>query len=407
MNQGIIWALCSILVLLNGCARQKLDWYSPYRGLHSLHEGDIVHLSTGVKVTQEQLIEMLHGARVVYVSEAHDNMRCHEVQLSILQALSERYPGQVAVGMEMLQRPSQEVANQWSSGELDEKSFVKVWTENWSNDFRFYRPILQYVRDNKIPLIALRASDEWVNKTKEGGAGSQSASAEEILPELDLDDPYHRSHVEAVFSKHPHGKQNFESFYAVQVLWDESMAQSIAEYLQGDEGKDKRIVIFAGGHHVEYGYGIPRRLFRRVPVPYAIVLPITIRMPPDKRHKVMDITFPEIPFRPGDFAWIVGFDDLSDETVYLGVMIRDTDDGLKVMGTLKNSTAKRIGLEKDDIIVAMDGEPVETKFDLTYLIGKKKPGDEGIIEIMRDKEPLTFGVTFESGGKLEHPKSPR
>jgi uncharacterized iron-regulated protein len=401
MKRRIIGAFC--LILLAGCARHHVDWESPYRELSSLREGEILHLSTGVTVSKEELIDMLDGVRVVYVGEAHDNMKCHEVQLKILQALSERYPGEVALGMEMLQRPSQDAADQWIAGELDEKSFFKIWADNWSNDFDYYRDILRYVRDHNIPLIALRASDDWMEEARQGSNTGPPEEKEEAIPELDLADPYHRSHIESVFQKHPHKKQDFDAFYRVQVLWDESMAQSIAEFLESDEGRDKRVVVFAGGHHVQYGYGIPRRLFRRFPLPYAIVLPTTVRMPPDKRHKVMPVTFPEIPFRPGDFAWIVGYEDLTEKKVSLGVMIRDTDDGLKVMGILKNSTAKKIGLKKEDIITAMDGEPIQTRFDLTYLIGMKKPGDQGIIEVLRDNEPLSFDVTFETRKKLAAP----
>jgi uncharacterized iron-regulated protein len=399
MKQKMIWVFC--LILLAGCARHEVDWRSPYTGLGSLHEGDILHLPTGVKVTEEQLIDMLAGVRIVYVGEAHDNAKCHEVQLSILKALSERYPGEIAVGMEMLQRPSQEAVNRWISGELDEKSFVKVWIDNWSDNFDLYRDILHYVRDHKIPLVALRASDEWMEKARAGDTDGQTENAEEALPELDLEDPYHRSHLEAVFKKHPHGGKDFESFYRIQVLWDESMAQSLAEFLETKEGQNKRILVFAGSHHVEYGYGIPRRLFRRLPVPYAIVLPITVHMPDDKMPKLMDVTLPEIPLRPGDFAWIVGFDDLSDQKVYLGVMIRDTDDGVKVVGALKNSTAKEIGLQKDDIIVALDDEPIKTKFDLTYLLGLRKPGDQGVLKVLREGQPLSFDVTFESISALK------
>jgi hypothetical protein len=241
-----------------------------------------------------------------------------------------------------------------------------------------------------------------MERTRKGDLDASLSEEEEDLPQLDLEDPYHRSHIEAVFKKHPHGAENFEAFYRVQVLWDESMAQGIAEFLESPVGQDKRVLVFAGGHHVQYGYGIPRRVFRRTPLPYATILPMTVRMPSDKRHKLMPVSFPEIPFRPADFAWIVGYEDLSKEKVYLGVMIRDTDDGVKVMGTLKNSTAEKLGLQKEDIITAMDGQPIETKFDLTYVIGLKKPGDEGVIEIKRDNEPLTYNITFESRSKLDH-----
>jgi uncharacterized iron-regulated protein len=383
---------------LEGCGmlapRHKLGWQSPYTEVTSLEEGDIIHLPTGVKVSKEQLMNMLASARIVYVGETHDNMNAHQVQLEILKALSERYPGRVAVGMEMLKRPSQKVADEWSSGKLDEKEFVRTWVKDWSNDFEYYRDILQYVREKNTPLLALRAPDDWVERIKKDESALEPGDEGEKLPDMDLEDPYHRAHTEAVFGSHPRGTQSFEDFYKVQVLWDESMAQSIAEYLLTEEGRDKTMVIFAGGQHVEYGFGIPRRVFRRLPLPYAIVLPVAIHISPEKENKLMDVTMPDIPLLPADFAWIVSYQGLEDQKVYLGVMIKETEDGVKILGAMKTSVAEEAGLQKDDVITAFDGEPIKTTFDLTYLIGLKKPGDKGIIEVLRGDVPLRFEVTF-------------
>jgi len=128
---------------------------------------------------------------------------------------------------------------------------------------------------------------------------------------------------------------------------------------------------------------------------------MTVHITPEKRHKFMAVTMPEIPLRPGDFAWIVSYEDLSDQKVHLGVIIRDTQDGVKVLGTIKNSTADEVGLKKNDIITALSGEPIETKFDLTYLLGLKKPGEKGVIEVLRDKTPLRFELTFQASQNLE------
>lgn len=383
-------------IFFAGCAGYKLNWQSPYKDLSSLKEGDIVHLPTGVKVTKDQLIDILSGARIIYVGEVHDNINSHNVQLQILKALAERNPQKIAVGMEMLKRTSQVSADLWTSGKLKEKDFMRMWVEDWSNDVQFYRPILHYLRDHKIPLLALRAPDEWLEKIKEAEFSSQLKGDEKELPQMDFEDPYHLAHIKAVYSKHPGGVQDFESFYRVQVLWDESMANGIAEYLKSEQGRDKQILIFAGGHHIRYGFGIPRRVFRRVPLPYSIVLPMTVHVSPEKKHKLMSVTLPKIPLQPGDFAWIVSYDDLSDRMVRLGVIIRDTDEGVKILGILKNSTAKKAGFQKNDIITAMDGEPINTNFDLTYLIGFKKPGDKGVVEVLRDKKNLSFEVTFEA-----------
>jgi uncharacterized iron-regulated protein len=396
------------LFLLVGClgAYHKLDWQSPYRELSSLKEGDILHLPTGVKITKGQLINMLGGARIIYVGETHDNINSHKVQIEILKALAERYPQKIAVGMEMLKQPSQESADHWISGKLDEKSFVKVWLKDWSNDFQYYRSILRYMREHKIPLVALRAPDDWLEKIKKAESTDNLKDNEAKLPQMDFEDPYHRTHMKAIFGNHPMGGLSFEDFYRVQVLWDESMAKSIVEYLQSEQGQDKQILVFGGGHHIQYGFGIPRRVFRRLPLPYAIVLPMVVHVPPEKEHKFMAVTLPEVPLQPGDFAWIVSYEDLSGRKVRLGVIIGDTEDGVKVLGTMKHSTAEKAGLQKNDIVTALDGEPIKTKFDLTYFIGLKKPGDKGVIEVLRDKQPLSFELIFQAkrnlGGALPH-----
>ena len=74
---------------------------------------------------------------------------------------------------------------------------------------------------------------------------------------------------------------------------------------------------------------------------------------------------------------------------------------MKLLGTLDNSTAQEAGLLKNDILVALDGKPVETKFDLTYLIGLKKPGDKGKIGVLRDGESLIFDVTYQAKDLME------
>lgn len=386
----------AVLLALSGCggltSRHKLEWESPYRALSSLEVGDILHLPTGVKVSKEQLIHMLGAARIVYVGETHDNISAHKVQLEILKALSDLYPGKIAVGMEMLKRPSQEIADLWSAGDLKEKELVRAWIEDWSNDFAYYRDILQYIQEKRIPLLALRPPDDWIERIK--GEDPHLEDGEEELPDLDVEDPYHLAHTKAVFRAHPRGGQRFEDFYKVQVLWEESMAAKVAEYLLAEAGRDKRVLVFAGGQHIEYGFGIPRRVFRRVPLPYAIVLPAALQISPEKEHKIMDVTMPEIPLLSGDFAWIVTYEGLEDEKVYLGVMIKDSDAGVVILGTMKTSVAEEAGLEKDDIIISFDGKPIENKFDLTYLMSLKKPGDKGILEVLRGEEPLRFEVTF-------------
>ncbi|MDF1554000.1 MAG: PDZ domain-containing protein, partial [Deferrisomatales bacterium] len=157
-----------------------------------------------------------------------------------------------------------------------------------------------------------------------------------------------------------------------------------------------RLVIFAGGNHVRYGYGIPRRLFRRVPAPYVVVDPLTVDFPEEKKDKLMDVELPTLPMRAADIYWAVGYEDLDDQQVMLGVQIEDAEGGgVRVKGVIPESPAAGAGVLENDVIVGVDGEPVKEMFDLTYQVGLHKPGDVGPVEVLRGGEKVTLEVTYD------------
>jgi len=47
-------------------------------------------------------------------------------------------------------------------------------------------------------------------------------------------------------------------------LWDETMAEKIAEFVKANP--DYQVVVLAGKGHIIYGYGIPSRVERRLGV---------------------------------------------------------------------------------------------------------------------------------------------
>jgi uncharacterized iron-regulated protein len=56
----------------------------------------------------------------------------------------------------------------------------------------------------------------------------------------------------------------FERFLQAQVLWDETMAEKIAQFVKANP--DYQVVVLAGKGHIVYGYGIPSRVERRLGV---------------------------------------------------------------------------------------------------------------------------------------------
>jgi uncharacterized iron-regulated protein len=389
-----------MLTALSGCGKiPRFNLENPYGTLKWAKEGEIFHVPTGIRVSKAQLLDIIGGSRIIYVGETHDNVRAHQVQLEIIRGLTERFPGQVAVGMEVFQRPYQEVMDRWSRGELSEREFLKQsrWYPNWGTDYGYYKAILDYIRERHIPLLALNASAELAKEVKKHGLNGLSKAWQNQLPHVDLSDPHHRRMAEAFYKAHPSTpSKSFEAFYQVYVLWDETMAETVANYLATEEGRDKKVVVLAGGNHVRYGFGIPRRVFGRLPAGYTIVLPWEISIPEDKKDRLMDVSLPEIPLPPADFLWMVTHEDLERERVRLGLMFEEVKGNLKVTKVLAGSPAAKAGVQPGDILVSLDGEGLQESFDLSYLLSQKRPGDAGRLLIQRDNKSLEMTINFQA-----------
>ena len=109
-------------------------------------------------------------ARVVYVGEMHTSARHHEIQLRVIRALHDGGI-RLAVGMEMFDRSYQTVLDLWAAGGLDEEAFLRRthWYANWRFDYGLYRSILDYIRTEKIPLVALNVPFSIPPKIRVGG----------------------------------------------------------------------------------------------------------------------------------------------------------------------------------------------------------------------------------------------
>jgi C-terminal processing protease CtpA/Prc len=191
-----------------------------------------------------------------------------------------------------------------------------------------------------------------------------------------------------------------EKFMRGQLLWDETMAETGARYLAEAANHDKKLVIFAGGNHVRYGLGIPRRLFRRLPVNYAIVSPRVVSYTESSADKLMDVELPDLPMLESDITWFVGYEDLEDKRVKLGVSIAPAEEsGVLVEEVFADSPAAEAGLSKGDIIRKLDGERVHDMFDLSYELSRKVIGEAGSITIERDSEAITLDINFRNSAR--------
>lgn len=162
----------------------------------------------------EALIPRLADRRVVFVGEAHDRYEDHLNQLAIIRGLHQR-GADLAIGMEMFQQPFQAALDAYIADEIDEDEMLRRtdYFERWRFDYRLYRPILRFAREQGIPVIALNLEREITTKVGDGGLEALSAEERARIPAvIDRDDPAYRARVKAVFDLHPRrGKEPSEA----------------------------------------------------------------------------------------------------------------------------------------------------------------------------------------------------
>jgi uncharacterized iron-regulated protein len=358
--------------------------------------GEIHHLPTGTILSFEGAMDMISGARLVCVGETHDNLEAHRVQLLILRELQRRFPGGVAIGMEMFREPVQEVLDRWTKGELSEIEFLKAtgWYEHWGSDFGYYRDILAFAKENRIDVIALNPPKELQDAVRESGLDNVPERIRARLPGIGEPDPYQRAAMKAVYGAHTPSEGTFDAFFRVQLLWEETMAVRIVEYLKSPRGKGKKMLTLTGGWHVKYGFGLPKKVIRRMPLPYAIVLPEEISIPEDKKNQVMEVDLPAIPLLPADFVWMVRYEGLEGKQARMGVSLAAGDNEVLVEGVLPGSPAEKAGILRGDRILLFDGKRVPDVTDLVLRVREKQLGDEVSVVIRRDGAEKELRLKF-------------
>ncbi|HSB32377.1 MAG TPA: ChaN family lipoprotein, partial [Candidatus Sulfobium mesophilum] len=185
--------------------------------------------------TLSDMIDSAAGKKIIYVGESHDRFSHHTVELDVIKGLYMK-DQKLAVGMEMFQRPFQKTLDDYIKGAIDEREFLKntEYFKRWGFDYNLYKPILDFARTKKIPVVALNLRREITEKVSKGGMDSLSEEERKEIPQqMDFSDGEYRDQLKEVFEQHKStGERDFDFFYESQVLWDETMAMSIDEYLR-------------------------------------------------------------------------------------------------------------------------------------------------------------------------------
>lgn len=359
---------------------------SPYQDLGDLQTGEILHLPTGLAVNFDQMMDSIATSRVIYIGETHDNIEAHKVQLQIIKKLTEQFP--VAIGMEMFRRSAQEKLDQWHTGELSAKDFKNLFHTNWGSGYQLYQPIFEFARTNQLPLIGLKSSRQVENSFRSGDPAPENT----FYPELDDQDPYHRAYCMAAFGGHRGTEKALEKPYRMLLLWEETMAQTVSRFLINPKYKDTKLVVLSGGFHIQYGFGIPKRAYRRVPHAYSTIQPTITHIPEELKDREMVVEKVSIPLYAADYAWKVEYK--VHDNVRLGVRLAQKKEGVIIMSVTQHSNAETAGIKKGDLLLSMDDKKITHTEEVLEQLQNKKFNDHSTFHLGRDGKELNVEVVF-------------
>lgn len=72
-----------------------------------------------------------------------------------------------------------------------------------------------------------------------------------------------------------------------------------------------------------------------------------------------------------------------------------TNSGVQVVTVVEDGSATGI-LEKNDVIIALDGKPIKTMSELKGLLAQYRPGDKVKVKVLRDKKEKEFTITLKN-----------
>lgn len=239
--------------------------------------------SDGTPLPTAALTAKLTAARVVYVGEHHNSPASHRVQLAVLSAL-QAIDRDLALGIEMLPVHMQPQLDAFVSGALDEDGFLAAvdWKHTWGFDYGLYRPLFDFCRGNGLRIYALNAPKELSRLVRQRGFAGLGDAERRILPSgFPYPEPEaHQKLLRGIFDQHPAAPGSdpkdrdaaFQRFYSAQLVWDESMAESVARVLSSPTAPH-RLLVLAGTGHVG-PYAVPGRARRRGIDPSLTIGPI-------------------------------------------------------------------------------------------------------------------------------------
>lgn len=356
----------------------------------------VTDTASGELISPAQLAQRLANTRILFLGEEHTNLEFHRVQLRVIQALVAA-GRDVMIGLEMFPYTQRSVLEQWTRGKLAEQAFVDKsdWYGTWSHHWGHYREIFLYAQRNRLRMYGINAPREVVRTVRSKGFDALDPdSRRHMPPSLDLTSDEHRQMFRASFSADDllHmtslNDEQREGMYRAQVTWDGAMGWNAMKSLQEQGGPKSIMVVLIGAGHVTYGLGSERQIRPHFDGEIRSLVPVPVRDADGKPIASVRASY-------ANFIWGVPA-AVGPGLPVLGVSLagRMGSAPTKVIDLDKQSPAAQAGVQIGDVLLSLDGAPIDSSAALQRKTADYEWGDVAQLRLRRGAEELTLALPF-------------
>lgn len=381
----------------------------------------IVRTATDEMLAIDDVAADLVQADVVALGELHGVRDIHRTHMQLIEEMH-RQRSDIVIAMEMFERDVQEKLLQYLAGLVDEGEFLAK-ARQWGGYATDYRPVIEYARAHGLVVIAANAPRELAAQANTHGVtavlGNPYVARETTAPE----DEYWDAFVDAMQGHGgTDGVGKMQRYYAAQCLKDDTMAESVTDYLRKYPDSQPLVVLICGKMHSDYGRGTVQRIKNRMPaLDVRVVSSELVEDMADSEYTSLrgigDYVIvarqsaasapPKVgPLKAGPLKAGIKKTAAAPEPVEhdpearpaLGIMpdYAGEEAGVLVGGVREGGPAEKAGLRAGDLIVEMGGLPVEDIEGYVDALGTCKVGDTVVVRVKRDGELRQFEVTLTS-----------
>lgn len=298
MNRIATLAVAAGMVCVSACASAPPAEPAAVDPLRDFYDVAWIGSADGSVRTLQQVADELSAYDVVFFGEFHRHPGNHLAQMQLFEALHRRH-ADMTLSLEQFERDTQPLVDQYLAGEIGERVLIEEG-RGWPNYTQSYRPLVEYARDNGLPVLAANAPKDIVVCVGRKGAELLDEIPEPdrswVAAELHLDDgAYKDKYFAQIGNSYSHGgvqkdedeeevepeelspqmRAMLMKSFSAQVTRDDTMAESIAMHLGENPGR--KVMHLDGHFHSASHLGTVERLKMRMPdLKVAVVNPIAV-----------------------------------------------------------------------------------------------------------------------------------